>query len=74
MVNFSKPVIKGNPQKHPQEIQPIIPLERLKPQGLHKGKDHTYTLCKVSYNTNSPTYDPVILHFDSGTIDKWLKF
>eukprot|EP00957_Ditylum_brightwellii_P047104 3577232-Ditylum_brightwellii.AAC.1 len=75
MVTFSKPIAGNQPQGNdPQELKPIILLERPKPQELVNSKYHSHKLCTTPCNTNSPTYDLVVLFFDTGTIEEWLKF
>eukprot|EP00957_Ditylum_brightwellii_P200054 15250948-Ditylum_brightwellii.AAC.1 len=61
MVTFSKPIHGNEPQGNiPQELKPIILLERPKPQELANGKYHMYKLCMVPYNNNSPTSNLVV--------------
>eukprot|EP00957_Ditylum_brightwellii_P173771 13229749-Ditylum_brightwellii.AAC.1 len=75
MVTFSKLIIGDNPQcSYPQELRPIIPFKRDKPQELVKGECYTYTLRTIPYNVNMPTYGLVAPYFDVGTIKGWLKF
>eukprot|EP00957_Ditylum_brightwellii_P051235 3884545-Ditylum_brightwellii.AAC.1 len=75
MVTFSKPCTTNKPQSNgPQEIKPIVPIEKLEAQELTKGEYHMYKLCTVPYNANSSSYDLAILFYDTGSVEKWLKF
>eukprot|EP00957_Ditylum_brightwellii_P088757 6759306-Ditylum_brightwellii.AAC.1 len=75
MVTFSKPSNAVEPQGDgPQELKPIILSERPKARKLTKNNYHTYKLHMVPYYANLPTHDLTIPFFNTGSVEKWLKF
>eukprot|EP00957_Ditylum_brightwellii_P148503 11307098-Ditylum_brightwellii.AAC.1 len=74
-MTFSKPLPVNEPQGNgPQELKLIIPIKQPKLQELTKGDYHTYKLCTVPFNANSPTYNLAVLFYDTGSVEEWLKF
>eukprot|EP00957_Ditylum_brightwellii_P163736 12465499-Ditylum_brightwellii.AAC.1 len=70
MVTFSKPSTAGEPQGNgPQELKPIIPIERPQVRELMKGDYHMYKLYTIPYNANSHMYNLAMPFYGNGSVE-----